>query len=100
MRTWNIASGPHPLETIEHHTEFVVGLDFNLHVPGQVRNLIVPFKGKVLFQYKMKIQGFYILLFASEQEFKLLPIDFDPFTDDVNKVHVTIFTIIPFSCDW
>ena len=36
VRTWDIEGGPHPLESIEHHTEFVVGLDFNLHIPGQV----------------------------------------------------------------
>lgn len=36
IRTWNINNSRHPLESIEHHTEFVVGLDFNLHLPGQV----------------------------------------------------------------
>lgn len=36
VRTWNISNGTCPLETIEHHTEFVLGLDFNLHLPGQV----------------------------------------------------------------
>lgn len=35
VRTWNI-NQPHPMETIEHHTEFVYGLDFNLHIPGQL----------------------------------------------------------------
>ena len=40
VRTWNISNGPRPLETIEHHTEFVVGLDFNLHLPGQVGKLL------------------------------------------------------------
>ena len=34
-RTWNV-NQPHPMETIEHHTEFVYGLDFNLHKPGQL----------------------------------------------------------------
>ena len=36
VQTWNIGNGTCPLETIEHHTEFVLGLDFNLHLPGQV----------------------------------------------------------------
>ena len=30
-----------PMETIEHHTEFVSGLDFNMHVPGQVSGILV-----------------------------------------------------------
>ena len=33
---WDFTKQSTPLETIEHHTEFVCGLDFNLHVPGQV----------------------------------------------------------------
>ena len=36
VRTWNIGNGTCSLETIEHQTEFVLGLDFNLHLPGQV----------------------------------------------------------------
>ncbi|PIK35865.1 putative peroxisomal targeting signal 2 receptor [Apostichopus japonicus] len=35
-RFWDFASQPTPLETIQHHTEFVCGVDFNLHVQGQV----------------------------------------------------------------
>lgn len=38
-RTWDYKRSQTCLETIEHHTEFVYGLDFNLHVPGQVRHL-------------------------------------------------------------
>jgi peroxin-7 len=37
VRTWNFAVQPTaPLETVEHHTEFVYGIDFNLHIPGQI----------------------------------------------------------------
>ena len=43
MQTWNINNGPQSLERIEHHTEFVVGLDFNLHLPGQVRPVSDPY---------------------------------------------------------
>lgn len=35
VRTWDIVD-QRVIEVIEHHTEFVYGLDFNLHVPGQV----------------------------------------------------------------
>lgn len=35
VRTWDMQQ-PHALEVIEHHTEFVYGLDFNLHMPGQL----------------------------------------------------------------
>ncbi|KAL8595084.1 hypothetical protein ACOMHN_019122 [Nucella lapillus] len=35
VRTWDIAQEK-TLEVIEHHSEFVYGLDFNLHVPGQI----------------------------------------------------------------
>lgn len=35
VRTWNI-SHPTPLETMEHHTEFVYGIDHNINNPGQV----------------------------------------------------------------
>ncbi|XP_033740848.1 peroxisomal targeting signal 2 receptor-like [Pecten maximus] len=34
-RVWDM-TGPAALEVIEHHTEFVYGLDFNLHIPGQI----------------------------------------------------------------
>ncbi|XP_067676661.1 peroxisomal targeting signal 2 receptor-like [Haliotis asinina] len=34
-RIWDYTR-PEALEVIEHHTEFVYGLDFNLHVPGQI----------------------------------------------------------------
>ncbi|KAJ8315390.1 hypothetical protein KUTeg_007540 [Tegillarca granosa] len=33
--TWDFKQ-PQPLETIEHHTEFVYGLDFNIHTPGEI----------------------------------------------------------------
>ena len=35
-RTWD-TSEQKMLEVIQHHTEFVYGLDFNIHVPGQVQ---------------------------------------------------------------
>lgn len=35
VRTWDIRQ-PHAMEIILHHTEFVYGLDFNLHIPGQI----------------------------------------------------------------
>lgn len=35
-RTWNVATQSTAIEVIEHHTEFVYGIDFNLHIPGQV----------------------------------------------------------------
>uniref|UniRef100_A0A671TWA5 Peroxin-7 n=1 Tax=Sparus aurata TaxID=8175 RepID=A0A671TWA5_SPAAU len=34
-RFWDY-SGNQPLDTVEHHSEFVCGLDFNLHIPNQV----------------------------------------------------------------
>ena len=40
-RTWDI-SQQKMLETIQHHTEFVYGLDFSVHVPGQVTLVIPP----------------------------------------------------------
>lgn len=39
VRTWNFMVPPSSnplLEVIEHHTEFVYGLDFNLHIPGML----------------------------------------------------------------
>ncbi|XP_061100016.1 peroxisomal biogenesis factor 7 [Conger conger] len=37
VRFWDWGSGQQPLlGTQEHHTEFVCGLDFNLHVPNQI----------------------------------------------------------------
>jgi len=36
IRSWNFKKLYSPLETFEHHTEFVYGLDFNLQIPGQV----------------------------------------------------------------
>ncbi|KAJ8396267.1 hypothetical protein AAFF_G00021340 [Aldrovandia affinis] len=37
VRLWDWGSAGEPLlGTLEHHTEFVCGLDFNLHVPNQV----------------------------------------------------------------
>ncbi|KAK6171249.1 hypothetical protein SNE40_019477 [Patella caerulea] len=35
VRIWDLTSG-HQLQMIEHHTEFVYGLDWNLHIPGQI----------------------------------------------------------------
>jgi hypothetical protein len=35
-RTWDYVKSDRPQETIQHHTEFVVGLDFNLHQPSEV----------------------------------------------------------------
>ncbi|XP_052811968.1 peroxisomal targeting signal 2 receptor-like [Mya arenaria] len=35
VRTWDVRQ-PHAMEITEHHTEFVYGLDFNLHRPGQI----------------------------------------------------------------
>ncbi|CAH1798363.1 unnamed protein product [Owenia fusiformis] len=35
VRLWDFKQ-PHPIETIEHHTEFICGLDWNLHIPGQI----------------------------------------------------------------
>ncbi|ELU03607.1 hypothetical protein CAPTEDRAFT_91261 [Capitella teleta] len=37
VKTWDMKDPScAPRETIEHHTEFVYGVDFNLHVPGQI----------------------------------------------------------------
>ncbi|XP_076873952.1 peroxisomal biogenesis factor 7 isoform X1 [Brachyhypopomus gauderio] len=36
VRFWDYSRSPALLETVEHHSEFVYGLDFNLHVPNQV----------------------------------------------------------------
>ncbi|MBN3326477.1 PEX7 protein, partial [Atractosteus spatula] len=33
---WDFSKTEPLLETVEHHTEFVCGLDFNLHIPNQV----------------------------------------------------------------
>lgn len=35
VRTWDTSHST-PLETIEHHTEFVYGIDHNIHNPGQI----------------------------------------------------------------
>ncbi|XP_041354220.1 peroxisomal targeting signal 2 receptor-like [Gigantopelta aegis] len=35
VRIWDF-SRPEALEVVSHHTEFVYGLDFNIHVPGQL----------------------------------------------------------------
>lgn len=35
VRTWDVRQ-PHAMEIIEHHSEFAYGLDFNLHIPGQI----------------------------------------------------------------
>jgi hypothetical protein len=39
-RLWNWTAPNCLLETIQHHTEFVYGIDFNLHIPGQVLYLL------------------------------------------------------------
>ena len=36
FRIWDTSLQSRAVETLEHHTEFVCGLDFNLHIPGQV----------------------------------------------------------------
>ncbi|XP_078617449.1 peroxisomal targeting signal 2 receptor-like [Branchiostoma floridae x Branchiostoma japonicum] len=36
VKIWDFTRPQPCLETIEHHSEFVYGFDFNLHVPGQV----------------------------------------------------------------
>ena len=36
FRIWDTSLQSSAVETLEHHTEFVCGLDFNLHIPGQV----------------------------------------------------------------
>ena len=43
-RTWDFKLQSTPLETIEHHTEFVYGLDWNIHIPGQVSIYKIIFK--------------------------------------------------------
>lgn len=35
-RFWDYSRDPPLLDTVEHHSEFVCGLDFNLHIPNQV----------------------------------------------------------------
>ncbi|XP_028412817.1 peroxisomal targeting signal 2 receptor-like [Dendronephthya gigantea] len=35
-RTWDYLKSNHPQETIQHHTEFVVGIDFNLHKASEI----------------------------------------------------------------
>lgn len=35
-RVWDWQSKQNPLEIIKHHSEFVYGLDFNRHIPGQL----------------------------------------------------------------
>ncbi|TWW68488.1 Peroxisomal targeting signal 2 receptor [Takifugu flavidus] len=34
-RFWDYSRDPPLLDTVEHHSEFVCGLDFNLHIPNQ-----------------------------------------------------------------
>ncbi|KAG9283077.1 peroxisomal biogenesis factor 7 [Astyanax mexicanus] len=36
VRFWDYSRSPMLLDTMEHHSEFVCGLDFNLHIPNQV----------------------------------------------------------------
>uniref|UniRef100_A0AAY5EXT0 Peroxin-7 n=1 Tax=Electrophorus electricus TaxID=8005 RepID=A0AAY5EXT0_ELEEL len=36
VRFWDYSRSPALLDTVEHHSEFVCGLDFNLHIPNQV----------------------------------------------------------------
>ncbi|KTF93886.1 hypothetical protein cypCar_00004692 [Cyprinus carpio] len=39
VRFWDYSKNQPLLETLEHHSEFVCGLDFNLHIPNQVISL-------------------------------------------------------------
>ena len=36
FRFWDPVKQIMPLQTLENHTEFVCGVDFNMHIPGQV----------------------------------------------------------------
>ncbi|XP_002735592.1 peroxisomal targeting signal 2 receptor-like [Saccoglossus kowalevskii] len=36
VRLWDFSTPQKQLECIRHHTEFVCGIDFNLHIPGQI----------------------------------------------------------------
>uniref|UniRef100_A0A3Q1BZZ0 Peroxin-7 n=1 Tax=Amphiprion ocellaris TaxID=80972 RepID=A0A3Q1BZZ0_AMPOC len=36
FRFWDLSRNQPLLDTVEHHSEFVCGLDFNLHIPNQV----------------------------------------------------------------
>ncbi|XP_034756661.1 peroxisomal biogenesis factor 7 [Etheostoma cragini] len=36
VRFWDYSRNQPLLDTVEHHSEFVCGLDFNLHIPNQV----------------------------------------------------------------
>ncbi|XP_034230780.1 peroxisomal targeting signal 2 receptor isoform X2 [Thrips palmi] len=35
-RVWDYKTSPEAVETVKHHSEFVYGLDFNNHVPGEL----------------------------------------------------------------
>lgn len=37
LRLWDHSRHQPLLDTVEHHSEFVCGLDFNLHIPNQVK---------------------------------------------------------------
>ncbi|GAA6105001.1 peroxisomal targeting signal 2 receptor-like [Tachysurus ichikawai] len=37
VRVWDFSRSPPLLDTMEHHSEFVCGLDFSLHIPNQVQ---------------------------------------------------------------
>lgn len=37
FRFWDYSRNQPLLDTVEHHSEFVCGLDFSLHIPNQVR---------------------------------------------------------------
>lgn len=39
LRFWDFGRRRPLLDTVEHHSEFVCGLDFNLHIPHQVTRL-------------------------------------------------------------
>uniref|UniRef100_A0A8B9RH42 Peroxin-7 n=1 Tax=Astyanax mexicanus TaxID=7994 RepID=A0A8B9RH42_ASTMX len=41
VRFWDYSRSPMLLDTMEHHSEFVCGLDFNLHIPNQVNSLLI-----------------------------------------------------------
>jgi len=36
VKFWDVDQGTVCIDTVEHHSEFVYGLDYNMHVPGQM----------------------------------------------------------------
>uniref|UniRef100_A0A671PKA1 Peroxin-7 n=1 Tax=Sinocyclocheilus anshuiensis TaxID=1608454 RepID=A0A671PKA1_9TELE len=51
VRFWDYSKNQPLLETLEHHSEFVCGLDFNLHIPNQVispkHSAVIGFSGDI-----------------------------------------------------